>query len=70
MLRDHAGHTLFWRSEDNTVVANMAMDMAYRHLLALRLIHGTWYPERRDYVYGWTYLGLQTLIRLGLRAKP
>ena len=70
MLRDHAGHDLFWRTEDNTQIAGLPMDMAYRHLLALRLIRGTWSPELQGFAYRWTYLGLQSLIRLGLRAQP
>jgi hypothetical protein len=70
LLREAANWTVFWRGSENSVVANLAMDAAYRHLLALRLISGTWAPESQNYEYTWTYLGMQTLIQLGLRPQP
>lgn len=73
LLRKHAEHEVFWRAPDESmgaVLINMGLDSAFRHLLALRLIRGTWHPERQEYVYQWTYLGMQTLIRLGLRPQP
>lgn len=71
LLRGHARHELFRRGEEGTVWARAAADAAYRHLLGLRLIRATWDPEpKQDYWYEWTYLGLQTLIRLGLRPQP
>ena len=70
LLRAHASHKLFGRSEEGTVWAHAAADAAYRHLLALGLIRATWQPEHQDFPYEWTYLGLQTLTRLGLRSQP
>jgi hypothetical protein len=54
LLRRHAEHDVFWRGQDESmgaVLVNMGLDSAFRHLLALRLIRGTWYPERQEYVY-------------------
>jgi hypothetical protein len=73
LLRRHAEQDVFWREPDEgrgPVLVNRGLDSAFRHLLALRLIRGTWYSERQEYVYQWTYLGAQTLIRLGLRPQP
>jgi hypothetical protein len=70
ILRETAKYNQFWRSEESGLFYKAAADAAYRHLLALRLIRATWDHPLQNYVYEWTYLGLQTLIRLGLRSQP
>ena len=67
ILRMCAVWDIFWPSSEGTVFANSANDAAYRHLLSLRLIKGTWVPEDEKYEYRWTYLGIQTLIKLGMK---
>jgi hypothetical protein len=68
-LRMCARWDRFWDAAGNSVSAQAAMDAANRHLLALKLIRVTWDSERQDYVHSWTYLGVRTLIRLGLRPE-
>ncbi|HEV3435894.1 MAG TPA: hypothetical protein VG122_00950 [Gemmata sp.] len=64
-----ARYDKFWNDEGNTVWARAAMDAADRHLLALKLVRVTWDSVHQNYVYSWTYLGVRTLIRLGLRPE-
>jgi hypothetical protein len=72
LLKNHADEEIFWRRQDRKAadfLMNAGVDSTFRHLLKLRLIRGNWEPSIGSYAYRWTYLGMQTLNRLGLRSE-
>lgn len=72
LLKRYANDEIFWRRHDRKAaefLMNAGVDSTFRHLLKLRLIRGNWEPSIGSYAYRWTYLGIQTLQRLGLRTE-